>query len=187
MDLYETLNVSKDATTEEIKKAYRKKALKFHPDKTSNLSAEARDSATEEFKRISNAYEILSDTSKRTNYDQGTNCNDFGEECTQPYKGFHGTRTHRHEEKILESFHETIHTGYLDPGTTTVFIIKDGLMKFIEVFGWEVDILNEIAAESPKYEKVAAKLSALYFELYSNISVFSDKTATSDRVLIAFH
>lgn len=63
-DYYKILGLSKSASTEEIKKAYRKLAMKFHPDKNKDdKSAEAK------FKEISEAYAVLSDPEKRKNYD----------------------------------------------------------------------------------------------------------------------
>ena len=62
-DPYEILGVSPEATEAEIKKAYRKKALKYHPDRQPTQEANAI------FARISNAYEILSDPEQRQNYD----------------------------------------------------------------------------------------------------------------------
>jgi DnaJ-class molecular chaperone len=61
MDHYSTLGVSKEATPEEIKKAYRKLAVKYHPDKP--------DGNVEKFQEINNAYEILSDPNKKAMYD----------------------------------------------------------------------------------------------------------------------
>ena len=64
-DYYEVLGVAKNATAEEIKKAYRKKAIEFHPDKNPGDK-----SAEEKFKESAEAYEILSDQQKRQRYDQ---------------------------------------------------------------------------------------------------------------------
>jgi molecular chaperone DnaJ len=64
-DYYDLLGVSKSATTEELKKAYRKLAIKWHPDKNQGDAA-----AESKFKEISEAYEILSDENKRAKYDQ---------------------------------------------------------------------------------------------------------------------
>ena len=64
-DYYEVLGVSKTASAEEIKKAYRKKAVQYHPDKNPGDK-----SAEEKFKEISEAYEVLSDEKTRKEYDQ---------------------------------------------------------------------------------------------------------------------
>ncbi|HJO92379.1 MAG TPA: molecular chaperone DnaJ [Victivallales bacterium] len=64
-DYYDTLGVAKSATITEIKKSYRKLAIKYHPDKNPGDK-----SAEDKFKEISQAYEVLSDTSKRSQYDQ---------------------------------------------------------------------------------------------------------------------
>ncbi len=64
-DYYEVLEITKTATVEEIKKAYRKKAIQFHPDKNPGDKQ-----AEENFKEAAEAYEVLSDQNKRARYDQ---------------------------------------------------------------------------------------------------------------------
>ena len=63
-DFYKVLGIPRTATDDEIKKAYRKMALKYHPDKNKDPGAE------EKFKQIAEAYEILSDKKKKDVYDQ---------------------------------------------------------------------------------------------------------------------
>jgi len=83
-DFYKVLEVDKSASADEIKKSYRKLALKWHPDK--NKSAEAE----EKFKEINEAYEILSDSKKRQTYDQ------FGEAAFK--QGGPGARNGFHQQ-----------------------------------------------------------------------------------------
>jgi curved DNA-binding protein len=72
-DYYKILGVDKKATPEEIKKAYRKLAVKYHPDKNAGNKA-----AEEKFKEISEAHEVLKDPEKRSKYDElGENWNQY--------------------------------------------------------------------------------------------------------------
>ncbi|KAF3848592.1 hypothetical protein F7725_015089 [Dissostichus mawsoni] len=111
-DFYKVLGVSPDSNEDEIKKAYRKMALKYHPDKNSDADAE------DKFKEIAEAYEILNDPKRRSIYDQ------FGEEGLK--SGF-STR----EGKV---FRNTCHT---DPHATfsTSFHGSD----HFDIFGNEAD------------------------------------------------
>lgn len=78
---YETLGVQKDASEDELKKAYRKLALKFHPDK--NLAP----GATEAFKAIGNAYAVLCNAEKRRQYDQfGEQRSDRSSQSSTPFQ-----------------------------------------------------------------------------------------------------
>src|ERR1043165_9261005 len=78
-DYYEVLGVQKNATEQELKKAYRQMALKYHPDKNpGNKEAE------EKFKEAAEAYEVLSDGDKRHRYDQ------FGHSGVSGNGGFNG-------------------------------------------------------------------------------------------------
>src|SRR6266446_4267549 len=63
-DYYEVLGVSKTASLDEIKKAYRKLALDFHPDRNKTKEADAK------FKEVTKAFEVLSNEEKRKTYDQ---------------------------------------------------------------------------------------------------------------------
>jgi len=78
-DYYDILGVSKSASDSEIKKAYRKQALKYHPDKNPGDTE-----AEEKFKKAAEAYEVLSDSDKRTRYDQ------FGHQAFDGTAGFNG-------------------------------------------------------------------------------------------------
>ncbi|CAG9802116.1 unnamed protein product [Chironomus riparius] len=77
-DYYEILEINKSATDEEIKKAYRKLALKYHPDKNKDKGAE------EKFKEVAEAYEVLSNKEKRETYDKYGNANYTEQQSSRP-------------------------------------------------------------------------------------------------------
>ena len=93
-DFYETLGVARNATAEDIKKAYRKLAFQFHPDRNKDAGA------TERFKEISEAYQVLSDPKRKAQYDQ------FGHEGVngQGGRGFDGFEGFGGFGDIFDSF-----------------------------------------------------------------------------------
>lgn len=116
-DYYEILGVSRNATQEEIKKAYRKLALKYHPDKGGTKEDEAH------FKKINQAYSVLSDPQKRKQYDQ------FGE--AGPRMG--GAGANINWEDMMRGFGE----GFSAKGGTTSGwnINFEDLGGFGDIFG----------------------------------------------------
>ena len=99
-NLYSTLGVSKGCSSQELKKAYRRAALKYHPDKA---PPEQREKAENKFKEISQAYEILSDDDKRSLYDQ------YGDRALDPHFtpfAAHNNNDHKH---TLEHLHSPPH------------------------------------------------------------------------------
>jgi DnaJ family protein B protein 12 len=88
-DYYNLLNIKKDATAEEIKRAYKKQAIQFHPDKNHSKMAE------ECFKKISEAYQCLSDPEKKNFYDKYGN----EEEYRQRYY-----QAHHHDEEEMDPY-----------------------------------------------------------------------------------
>jgi len=92
-DYYEVLKLNKGATAAEIKKAYRKKALKYHPDKNPDDKG-----AEEKFKQAAEAYEILSDPDKKARYDQ------YGHQAFEGGGGFGGGGGNMNMDDIFSQF-----------------------------------------------------------------------------------
>ncbi|HEU4759350.1 MAG TPA: DnaJ domain-containing protein, partial [Dehalococcoidia bacterium] len=81
-DYYETLGVPRGASAEEIKRAFRRLAMQFHPDRNKESGAEAK------FKEIGEAYEVLADPDKRSAYDRFGHAGLQGMDFGRPFEGF---------------------------------------------------------------------------------------------------
>lgn len=97
-DFYEILGVSKSSSAEEIKKAYRKVAIQFHPDKN-----QGNKEAEEKFKEAAEAYEVLSDSDKRAKYDR------FGH--SRGNGGYNSSDQHMNMEDIFSQFGDVFGGG----------------------------------------------------------------------------
>ena len=102
-EYYNNLNVSKDATQNEIKKAYRKLAIKHHPDKGGD---------PEQFKKISVAYDVLSDTEKRKKYDtygKDGLSNGGGHNPNDIFSMFFGNQMNRSQQQHVKKGKDVVH------------------------------------------------------------------------------
>ncbi|HOI31540.1 MAG: J domain-containing protein [Bacteroidales bacterium] len=99
-DYYKILGVDRKATAEQIKKQYRKLAVKYHPDKNSGDKA-----AEERFKEISEAYEVLGNAEKRRKYDDlGANWKHYQQQGFEGFGGFREGGTHGRQQGFEDFF-----------------------------------------------------------------------------------
>ncbi|MFM2212839.1 MAG: Chaperone protein DnaJ [Bacteroidota bacterium] len=149
-DFYEILGVSKNATAEEIKKAYRKKAIEFHPDKNpGNKEAE------ENFKTAAEAYEVLSDSDKKAKYDQ------YGHAAFDGAGGFGGGQ-HMNMDDIFSQFGD-IFGGAFGGGGFGGFGGSSGGQRRVKGSNLRIKVkmtLEEIANGVEKKVKVKRKVQA---------------------------
>ena len=131
-DYYQILGINKQATENEIKKAYRKQALKYHPDRNPN-----NPEAEKKFKEVSEAYEVLSDANKKQIYDQ------YGEEGLKAQGGFGGgSHGFSSMEEALRTFmgafgggggNESIFDSFFGSSSQSSYQARKGASKKISV------------------------------------------------------
>lgn len=105
-DYYEVLGVEKTATADKIKKAYRQKALLYHPDRHSGDTPDKKKEAEEKFKEATEAYDVLSDPDKRAKYDK------YGHSMGQ--QGFGGGGFSFTQENLEDIFRRAGFGGFAD-------------------------------------------------------------------------
>ncbi len=149
-DFYEILGVSKGASPEEIKKAYRKKAIEFHPDKNpDNKSAE------ENFKLAAEAYEILSDPQKKAKYDQ------YGHQAFDGAQGYGGGGMNM--DDIFSQFGDIFGSAFGGGGGFGGFNGGGGQQRRVKGSNLRIKVkltLEEIANGVEKKIKVKRKVQA---------------------------
>ncbi|MDD3004789.1 molecular chaperone DnaJ [Flavobacterium sp.] len=150
-DFYEILGVSKNADATEIKKAYRKKAIEFHPDKNpGNKEAE------ENFKLAAEAYEVLSDPQKKAKYDQ------FGHQAFDGSGGF-GGHGGMNMDDIFSQFGDIFGSAFGGAGGFSGFGGGGGGQRRVKGSNLRIKVkltLEEIANGVDKKVKVKRKVQA---------------------------
>lgn len=185
-NLYEILGVSRDATTIEINKAFRQKALIYHPDKTSALSKENQKLAEEEFKTINNARYILTDSTRRQEYDQRytkqpiitrqsiiliSRLTKFGLngrvklKCTTK-----STITSYDDNSVTIEYKIEIEKNSLDPMRQSL----EELEKTLNNKAFELDNSNQQVVINDKYQIVANKMRAMRSKIENLIITLND-------------
>lgn len=149
-DFYEILGITKNADAAEIKKAYRKKALEFHPDKNQgNADAE------EKFKLAAEAYEILSDPQKKAKYDQ------FGHQAFDGSGGYGGGHGGMNMDDIFSQFGDIFGSGFGGGGGG--FGGGGGAHRRVKGSNLRIKVkltLEEVASGVEKKVKVKRKIQA---------------------------
>ncbi|VDM92487.1 unnamed protein product [Litomosoides sigmodontis] len=102
-DYYEVLGVKRDASTAQIKKAFRNLALKYHPDRNNDPNAH------EKFREIAAAYEVLADDQKRREYDSGGWSHDQQQQYAQDFDFDSFMREFQESMNIHQKSHESTH------------------------------------------------------------------------------
>lgn len=159
---YEVLELQRNATSEEIKKAYRKQSLKWHPDR--NIGNET--DATENFKQLSASYEVLSDPQEKKWYDDHRDSILKGHKHDNSTTATDGSNTYydlTKSDDLYEFFSSNCYNGY-----------DDSSKGFYQVYAKVFESINEIEKSSDS------------FDLNMSAPVFGS-SSTQDKDVLSFY
>ncbi|CAA6660852.1 unnamed protein product [Spirodela intermedia] len=173
VDYYNILKVNRSATDDDLKKSYRRMAMKWHPDKNPNNKKEAE----AKFKKISEAYEVLSDPQKRAVYDQ------YGEEGLKGIPRLRLPFQPRNAEDIFAEFFGTNPFGFGSMGhsRSTRFQADGGGM--FGGFGRADNIFRCTRKAAPVESKLACSLEELYGGSTRKMKISRNVTDANGRLV----
>lgn len=151
-NLYEVLGLSKDATTEQIRKAYKKMALQTHPDRLSPQSTQEQKKAAEErFRQVNHAYEILTDTEKRREYDiHGVWPPPAQEEAEDRFfGGGPHSRPHHHFSTSFFTHHHPHHHPFSGFAFSDPFELFNSIFRDFEDEGFGISAMHPFTSFPP--------------------------------------
>ncbi|BAQ65428.1 DnaJ C-terminal domain-containing protein [Geminocystis sp. NIES-3709] len=175
-DYYSVLGVNKSATSDEIKKAFRKLAVKYHPDRNPDNKA-----AEEKFKEISEAYEVLGDTEKRKKYDQfGRYWQQAGQGVKSPWgsQGAKTTNVNNFNFGDYGSFDEFINDLLARPFGTNARSSRPNSSGFNQGFN------TQSQSSNGKGNDVEQSISLTYSQAYNGVETKLNLSSESVNVKI---
>ena len=128
-DLYTVLSLGRDVKAEDIKKAYRRLALVYHPDKHASAAQDARDDASRKFQQIGFAYAVLSDEKRRLRYDRTGRTDDGGVDFGPGESGSWETYFEELFDQITKGKLDELKREYQSTSQLPLYTFSAGLMQ----------------------------------------------------------
>ena len=155
-NLYEVLGINKNASSRDVKKAYRDLAVKWHPDKNK------AENATKKFKEVSDAYQILIDPNKRKNYDRYLN--QFNQHNTNTQNNTH---THHNNPHQYNYSYDVFYSQYAHNLRDPYEVFRD-VMAVINSISSTFNIIDQIFNSNMNYFKQMNLVSCQTFSFFQD-------------------